>query len=56
MATIEACIDVNVPVQTAYDQWKQFEKCPPSIEGVKKGKPINIPRCVETQKSLARGS
>ena len=44
MATIEACIDVNVPVQTAYDQWTQFEKCPPSIEGVKEGTLINTSR------------
>jgi len=44
MPTIEACIDVNVPVQTAYDQWKQFEKSPQSPEGVKQGKPINTHR------------
>jgi uncharacterized membrane protein len=41
MPTIEACIDVNVPVQTAYDQWKQFEKFPQVIEVVKEGNRIN---------------
>jgi uncharacterized membrane protein len=44
MPTIEACIDVNVPVQTAYDQWKQFEKSPQPMEGVKPGKSINTSR------------
>ena len=41
MPTIEACIDVNVPVETAYDQWRQFEKCPQSTKDVKRGQLIN---------------
>ena len=41
MPTVEACIDVNVSVQTAYDQWRQFEKCPQVIEGVKQGNDFN---------------
>src|SRR5262249_53620155 len=44
MPTIEACIDVNVPVQTAYDQWRQFEKLPQFMEGLKQGKDINTHR------------
>lgn len=44
MPTIEACIDVNVAVQTAFDQWKQFENCPQPLESVKQGKPINTSR------------
>jgi uncharacterized membrane protein len=44
MPTIEACIDVNVSVQTAYDQWKQFEKSPQSLESVKQTHPINTHR------------
>ena len=42
MPTIEACIDVNVPVQTAYGQWREFEKCP--MEAVKQTHPINTHR------------
>jgi uncharacterized membrane protein len=37
MPTIETFIDVNVPMQTAYDQWKQFEKFSPLMESVKQG-------------------
>lgn len=44
MPTIETFIDVNVPVQTAYDQWRQFEKFPQFMEGVKQGKHINTYR------------
>lgn len=35
MATMEKSIDVNVPVQTAYNQWTQFESFPQFMEGVK---------------------
>ncbi len=41
MPTIERSIDVNVPVQTAYDQWREFEKVSQFREGVKDGDPIN---------------
>lgn len=35
MSTIEKSIEVNVPVQTAYNQWTQFEDFPQFMEGVK---------------------
>jgi len=34
MSTIEQSIDVNVPVQVAYNQWTQFEEFPQFMEGV----------------------
>ena len=34
MSTIEESIDVEVPVQTAYNQWTQFEEFPRFMEGV----------------------
>jgi uncharacterized membrane protein len=35
MPTIETSIDVCVPMETAYDQWKQFEKLPQFMKGLK---------------------
>jgi uncharacterized membrane protein len=35
MSTIEKSIELNVPVQTAYNQWTQFEEFPKFMEGVK---------------------
>jgi len=35
MANIEQSIEVAVPVETAYDQWTQFEEFPSFMEGVK---------------------
>lgn len=35
MATIEQSIEVAVPVETAYNQWTQFETFPSFMEGVK---------------------
>ncbi len=35
MSTIEESIDVQVPAQTAYNQWTQFEEFPQFMEGVK---------------------
>ena len=35
MATLEKSIEVNVPVNTAYNQWTQFEDFPKFMEGVK---------------------
>jgi len=35
MSTIEESIDVDVPVQTAYNQWTQFEEFPMFMDGVK---------------------
>jgi uncharacterized membrane protein len=34
MATFEQSIDVNVPVEIAYNQWTQFETFPLFMEGV----------------------
>ena len=34
MSTIEQSIDVEVPVQAAYNQWTQFEEFPKFMEGV----------------------
>ncbi|BCA56064.1 Cyclase/dehydrase [Nitrospira sp. KM1] len=41
MSTIEKSIEVNVPVQTAYNQWTQFEEFPRFMEGVKQVKQID---------------
>jgi uncharacterized membrane protein len=35
MSKVEASIDVNVPVTTAYNQWTQFEDFPKFMKGVK---------------------
>ena len=35
MATVEQSIDVQVPVETAYNQWTQFEEFPQFMENVK---------------------
>jgi uncharacterized membrane protein len=35
METVEKSIEVNVPVNTAYNQWTQFEDFPRFMEGVK---------------------
>ena len=35
MASVVQSIDVKVPVQTAYNQWTQFEEFPRFMEGVK---------------------
>ncbi|HSO95124.1 MAG TPA: SRPBCC family protein [Acidimicrobiia bacterium] len=34
MSTIEQSVDVAVPVETAYNQWTQFEEFPQFMEGV----------------------
>ena len=36
MSTIEKSIEINVPVQTAYNQWTQFEEFPRFMEGIEK--------------------
>ncbi len=35
MSTVEKSIEVNVPVNTAYNQWTQFEDFPQFMEGIK---------------------
>ena len=34
MSTVEQSIEVNVPLETAYNQWTQFEEFPEFMEGV----------------------
>ena len=34
MSTIEESVDVQVPIEMAYDQWTQFEEFPRFMEGV----------------------
>ena len=36
MAVIEKSIDIEVPVETAYNQWTQFEEFPQFMEGVER--------------------
>src|SRR5918999_5665321 len=35
MSTVTKAVDVTVPIQTAYNQWTQFEEFPRFMEGVK---------------------
>jgi uncharacterized membrane protein len=44
MAKIEASIDVNVPVRTAYDQWTQFEEFPRFMDAVESVKQLDDTR------------
>jgi uncharacterized membrane protein len=41
MATIEQSIDLDVPVETAYNQWTQFEEFPAFMEGVEEVRQID---------------
>jgi uncharacterized membrane protein len=41
LATIEKSIEVNVPVETAYNQWTQFEEFPNFMEGVQEVQQID---------------
>lgn len=41
MSVIERSIEINVPVQTAYNQWTQFEEFPRFMEGVKQVKQLD---------------
>ncbi|MBW3592423.1 MAG: SRPBCC family protein [Actinobacteria bacterium] len=44
MAQVEQSIEVNVPVDTAYNQWTQFEDFPQFMEGVERVKQIDDTR------------
>ena len=44
MPTIETCIDVNVPVKTAYDRWREFETFSQFMKDAKQGNHINACR------------
>jgi uncharacterized membrane protein len=44
MPTIETCIDVNVPVETAYDRWREFETFSQFRGDAKQGKQIHVYR------------
>ena len=44
MATVEKTIEVEVPVQTAYNQWTQFEDFPRFMEGVKEVRQLDPAR------------
>ena len=41
MTTVNESIKVNVPVQTAYNQWTQFESFPHFMEGVEEVRQLN---------------
>jgi uncharacterized membrane protein len=41
MAKIEESIEVEVPVQTAYNQWTQFEEFPTFMEGIERVKQVD---------------
>jgi uncharacterized membrane protein len=41
MAQVEQSIEVNVPVDTVYNQWTQFEEFPQFMEGVERVKQID---------------
>jgi uncharacterized membrane protein len=41
MANVTKSIDVQVPIQTAYNQWTQFEDFPHFMEGVKSVKQLD---------------
>ena len=44
MANVERSIDVNTTVQTAYNQWTQFESFPNFMEGVQEGNQLDDKR------------
>jgi len=41
MGKIEASIEVNVPVSTAYNQWTQFEEFPRFMDGIESVKQLD---------------
>ena len=41
MSTIEQSIELEVPVQTAYNQWTQFQEFPAFMEGIEEVQQID---------------
>jgi uncharacterized membrane protein len=41
MASVDKKIEVNVPVQTAYNQWTQFEEFPRFMEGIQEVRQVD---------------
>ena len=41
MSTIEKSVEVNVPAETAYNQWTQFEDFPRFMEGVEEVRQVS---------------
>lgn len=41
MSVIEAAVEVDVPVTTAYNQWTQFEEFPTFMEGVEEVRQVD---------------
>ena len=41
MATIEQSIEIEVPVETAYNQWTQFEEFPRFMEGIEEVRQVD---------------
>jgi uncharacterized membrane protein len=44
MAKVDSTVEVDVPVQTAYNQWTQFEEFPRFMEGVKEVRQLDDER------------
>jgi uncharacterized membrane protein len=44
MAEVQESVEVNVPLQTAYNQWTQFEEFPRFMEGVESVKQLDDTR------------
>ena len=53
MARIEESIDVSVPVETAYNQWTQFEEFPPSWRGIEEVQQVDDTHLRWTARSAA---
>ena len=53
--TIEQTIEVQVPIETAYNQWTQFEEFPRFMEGVRKSGSSMTAGCTGSPSSAASG-
>ena len=45
MARIEQSIDIDVPIESAYNQWMQFEELPAFIEGIERVRQLDDEQC-----------